>query len=71
MAYLDRFLDWAEAQVSAARGDTTRVLGLYARAESRAAAMAMRPTVWQARASAANFMSPALTCANATAAAAG
>jgi class 3 adenylate cyclase/tetratricopeptide (TPR) repeat protein len=56
MAYLEPFLDWADAQVSAARGDNARALERYARAEERALSMKMRPTVWQARAGAAALL---------------
>jgi tetratricopeptide (TPR) repeat protein len=56
MAYLCPFLDCADAQVSMARGDATRALELYTRAESRAVEMKMRPIVWQARAGAAKLL---------------
>jgi len=53
MAHLEPFLDWADAEISAARGDSARALEQYARAETRAAETKMRPIVWQARAGAA------------------
>jgi tetratricopeptide (TPR) repeat protein len=46
----------AEAGVSAARGEADRALDHYARAESLAQEMGMRPTVWQARAGAAQVL---------------
>jgi class 3 adenylate cyclase/tetratricopeptide (TPR) repeat protein len=59
MAYLEPFLDWADARVSAATAGSVgraRALELYTRAETRAAAMTMRPLVWQARAGAAHVL---------------
>ncbi len=49
-------VDEADARIAAACGDSTRALELYARAESLALEMQMRPIVWQARAGAANVL---------------
>ncbi|MEP7200946.1 MAG: AAA family ATPase, partial [Chloroflexota bacterium] len=46
----------ADAQVSAARGEWERALESYARAESDALAMQLRPAVWQARVGAAQLL---------------
>ncbi len=56
MAYLEPSLDWADAEISVARGDQAHALELYARAEFRAVEMMMRPIVWQARAGAAQVL---------------
>jgi hypothetical protein len=56
MAYVEPFLDWADAQVRAALGEKVHALELYARAESGAVEMVMRPLVWQSRAHAARLL---------------
>ena len=50
-------VEFAEAQVSAARGDMERALEGFATAEQLALEMGMRPLVWQARADAAQVLS--------------
>ncbi|MBI3914578.1 MAG: AAA family ATPase [Chloroflexi bacterium] len=50
------FVSLADAQIRAARGDVTGALSEYARAESLALEMQMRPTIWQARAGAASVL---------------
>src|SRR5581483_7944452 len=50
-------IDLVEGRVYAARGQSERALELFAQAESGAAAMTLRPLVWQARAEAASVLS--------------
>jgi class 3 adenylate cyclase/tetratricopeptide (TPR) repeat protein len=57
MKFLFPLVDFADAQVSAARGENERALEQFGRAEELAAAMQMRPLVWQAQAGAARALS--------------
>ena len=56
MKYMYPFIEMADAEVSAARGELDRALEHYARAESLALEMGMRPAVLQARAGAAQAL---------------
>jgi class 3 adenylate cyclase/tetratricopeptide (TPR) repeat protein len=57
MKFLYPLIAFADAQVSAARGESERALEQFGRAEELAVAMQMRPLVWQAQAGAARVMS--------------
>jgi tetratricopeptide (TPR) repeat protein len=56
MKFLYPLIAFADAQVSAARGESERALEQFGRAEELAADMQMRPLVWQAQAGMARVM---------------
>jgi ATP/maltotriose-dependent transcriptional regulator MalT len=56
MAYLIPLIALAAGGVQAARGEMEQTLAQYKRAEEQALAMEMRPSVWQARAGAAQVL---------------
>jgi ATP/maltotriose-dependent transcriptional regulator MalT len=57
MKFLYPLVAFTDAQVSAARGESEGALEQFGRAEELAAAMQMRPLVWQAQAGAAAVLS--------------
>ncbi len=57
MKYLYPLLDWTDAQVSAASGNSQRALDLFVQAEALAKEMKIRPLLWQIQLSAAKMLS--------------